>query len=68
MEGGDDVTLEPGDILELVKIENNGNLRVVTTDEHRVEGTVPDSYLRKREKGGKMEGKQLNAADFIVIM
>ena len=62
MEGGDDVTLEPGDVVELVKVEGvTGEiLRVRTTDEHRVEGTVPESYLRKREKGGgKMDGEQL---------
>lgn len=59
MEGGDDITLEPGDIVKLVKVEGT-NLRVVTTDEHPVEGTVPESYLRRREKGRHMEGQWLN--------
>ncbi len=67
MEGGDDVTLEPGDILKLVKVEGGGNLRVVTTDEHTVEGTVPESYLRKRDKGGTMDGRMTsNARDWHV--
>lgn len=55
MEGGDDVQLEPGEVVELVRVEGGGTLRVRTIDEHRTEGTVLESYLRQSE--GKMEGK-----------
>ena len=58
MEGGDDVQLEPGDMVELVKRAGVESLKVRTMDEHRVEGTVPESYLRRRDsvRGIKMEG------------
>ena len=57
MEGGDDVTLEPGEVVELVKAEGAASLRIRTKQEPAVEGTVPISYLRRRDsvKGDQME-------------
>ena len=60
MEGSDE-TLEPGDTVELVKMEPiTGLLRVKTLDEHHpIEGMIPESYLRKKDtlRGGKMESE-----------
>lgn len=54
-----DETLEPGDLVELVKMEPfTGLLRVQTLDEHHpIEGVVPESYLRKKDtmRGDRME-------------
>ena len=59
MEGGDDMQLEVGEIVELVRVEGGGSLRVRTLDEHPIEGTVPESYLRRRDgiRGAKLEGE-----------
>ncbi len=58
MEGGDDVTLDPGDIVRLVSVESGGVLRVRTTEDPPSEGKILASYLRKKDsvKGLKMEG------------
>lgn len=59
-----DETLEPGDFVELVKMEPfTGLLRVRTLDEHHpIEGVVPESYLRKKDtmRGDRMESKLLD--------
>lgn len=60
MEGGDDVQLEPGEVVTLVKVEGGGeSLRVKTTDKHPVEGNVPASFVRRKDKmdGLNMEGE-----------
>ena len=60
MEGGDDVTLDPGEAVKLVRAEPGGGvLRVKTMDDPPIEGKIPSSYLRKKDsvKGLKMEGK-----------
>lgn len=59
LEGGDDVQLEPGEIVTLVKVEGVGaSLRVRTTDKHLTEGTVPATFLREKTStnGIDMEG------------
>lgn len=58
MEGGDDVTLEPGEVVKLVRAESGGVLRVRTVDDPPMEGKILASYLRKKDsvKGLKMEG------------
>ncbi len=60
MEGGDDITLDPGEVVRLVSVESGGVLRVRTTDEPSSEGKILASYLRKKDaiKGLKMEGTQ----------
>ena len=61
MEGGDDVTLEPGEVVELVRVEPGGSvLRVRTKDDPPVEGKILASYLRKKDsvRGLKMEGER----------
>ncbi len=61
MEGGDDVTLDPGEVVRLVSVESGGVLRVKTTDDPPSEGKILASYLRKKDdsKGLKMEGTKL---------
>ena len=62
MEGSDEA-LEPGDTVELVRMEPaTGSLRVRTLDEHHpIEGIIPESYLRKKDslmqQGGRMESE-----------
>ncbi|CAI8009161.1 Kalirin, partial [Geodia barretti] len=49
LEGGDDVQLEPGEVVTLVRVEGGGaSLRVRTTDAHLTEGTLPATFLRKK--------------------
>ena len=61
MEGEDDHTLEPGEIVELVKATPTDTplLRVRTKDELKMEGKIASSYLRRRDsiKGGGMESE-----------
>ena len=59
MEGGDDMQLEPGEVVELVKVEGSGSLRVRTKDEHPFEGNIPAGFLRRKDsvRGGKMESE-----------
>ena len=59
LEGGDDLQLQPGEEVELVRVESSGSFRVRTVDEHSIEGAVLPGFLRKREsvKGDKMESK-----------
>lgn len=63
LEGEDDLTLEPGEMVELVKeaLEDTPLLRVRTMDENKLEGSIPSSYLRKRDsiKGTEMESKHV---------
>ena len=59
LEGGDDVQLEPGEVVTLVRVEGGGaSLRVRTTDAHLTEGTLPATFLRKKttSNGVDMEG------------
>ena len=50
MEGGDDMQLETGEVVTLVRVEGGGaSLRVRTTDAHPTEGTVPTTFLRKKD-------------------
>ena len=59
LEGGDDVQLEPGEVVTLVRVEGGGaSLRVRTTDAHLTEGTLPATFLRKKTttNGVDMEG------------
>lgn len=69
MEGGDDVTLDPGEIVRLVSVESGGVLRVRTTDEPSSEGKILASYLRKKDsiKGLKMEGPLLTFVPLVVV-
>ena len=63
LEGGDDVQLEPGEVVTLVGVEGGGaSLRVRTTDTHPTEGTVPATFLRKKTSPNAvdMEGKANN--------
>ena len=59
LEGEDDLTLEPGEVVELVRdmITDAPLLRVRTMDDHRLEGSIPSSYVRKKDsiKGLQME-------------
>ena len=59
MEGGDDMQLAPGEVVELVKVEGSGSLRVRTKDEHPFEGNIPAGFLRRKDsvRGGKMESE-----------
>lgn len=61
MEGEDDHTLEPGEVVELVNDMPMGAplLRVRTKDDVRMDGKVASTYLRRRNsiKGGSMESK-----------
>ena len=59
MEGGDDIQLEPGEVVELVRVEGVGSLRVRTMDEHPIEGNVPTGFLRRKDsvRAGKMESE-----------
>ena len=61
MEGEDDHTLDPGEVVELVKESpaDTPLLRVKTKDDIKLEGKVASSYLRRRNsiKGGTMESK-----------
>ena len=61
MEGSDDTTLDPGEIVKLVRVEpSTGALRVRTQDDNHFEGVVPASYLRRRDlvkAGARMECK-----------
>lgn len=45
LEGGDDCQLEPREIVELVRVEPSGLLRVRTID--GVEGTIPHGFVRQ---------------------
>lgn len=61
LEGEDDHTLEPGEVVELVKdsAADTPLLRIRTKDELKLEGKIATSYLRRRNsiKGGSMESK-----------
>ena len=63
MEGGDDLQLEPGEVVELVRKENNSTLFVrtlETTDAPAMEGNVPASFLRRKcvhKQSGLSEGE-----------
>lgn len=63
MEGGDDLQLEPGEVVELVRKENNSTLYVrtlETTDAPAMEGNVPASFLRRKcvhKQSGLSEGE-----------
>ena len=53
--------LEPGEVVTLVKVEGGGqSLRVRTTDQHPIEGNVPASFVRRKDKmnGVNMEGER----------
>ena len=42
--------LETGEVVTLVRVEGGGaSLRVRTTDAHPTEGTVPTTFLRKKD-------------------
>lgn len=45
--------------MELVRVEPSGSLRVRTTDELQIEGTVPPGFLRKKDaiREGGMESE-----------
>ena len=63
LEGGDDVQLEPGEVVTLVRVEGGGaSLRVRTTDAHPTEGTLPATFLRMKttSNGVDMEGIYYN--------
>ena len=61
LEGEDDLTLEPGDVVQLVRatVPDAPLVRVRTMDENKLEGCIPSSYLRRRDsiKGTCMESK-----------
>ena len=61
MEGEDDHTLEPGDVVQLARAMPEGTplLLIRTIDEHPLEGKVASSYLRRKDsiKGRNMESK-----------
>ena len=63
MEGGDDLQLEPGEVVELVRKENNSTLFVCTletTDAPAMEGNVPASFLHRKcvhKQSGLSEGE-----------
>jgi len=62
MEGGDDLQLEPGEVVELVRRENNSTLYVRTLETANgppMEGNVPASFLRRKcthKQSGHYEG------------
>ena len=59
MEGGDDLQLEQDDVVELVRVEPSGNLRVRMVDDPSCEGVVFPNFLRIKDsvtKGGKNLG------------
>lgn len=63
MEGEDDHTLEPGEVVQLVR-ESSADaplLRVRTLDESMLEGKIASSYLRRRDsmKGDTLESENL---------
>lgn len=64
MEGGDDLQLEPGEVVELVRKENNSTLYVrtlETAEAPAMEGNVPASFLRRNcihKQSGQSEGYQ----------
>jgi serine/threonine protein kinase len=47
LEGGDDCQLEPKEIVELVRVEASGMLRVRTSD--GIEGTIPPGFVRRMD-------------------
>ena len=56
MEGGDDLQLEQGDLVELVRVESSGNYRVRMVDDPSCEGVVFPNFLRLKDSvttGGK---------------
>lgn len=63
MEGGDDLQLEPGEVVEFVRKENNSTFYVCTletTDAPAIEGNVPASFLRRKcvhKQSGLSEGE-----------
>ena len=59
MMGGDDIQLEPGELVELIRVEASGEYRVRTTDENPIEGVVSPLFLRSRDavRGRGMESK-----------
>ena len=58
--------LEKNEIVELVKVEANGHLRVRSTD--GAEGVVPSSFVRKQlDVVGSMEGKWLTEFDVLFL-
>ncbi len=48
MEGGDDVTLDPGDIVRLVSVESGGVLRVRTTEDRPQRGRYSLAIYARR--------------------
>lgn len=61
MEGEDDLTLEPGEVVELMRntVADAPLLRVRTMDKFKQVGNVPFSYLRKKDtvRGLPMESE-----------
>ena len=61
MEGEDDHTLEPGEVVELVKetVAHSPLLKVRTKDDLKMEGKIAANYLRRRDsiKGRNMESE-----------
>ena len=51
LEGEDNLNLEPGEVVELVRdmIADAPLLRVCTMDDHRLEGSIPASYVSKKD-------------------
>lgn len=64
LEGEDDLTLEPGEVVELVRDtpKDAPLLRVRTMDENKLEGSIPSSYVRQRDSmgtGDRMESEYI---------
>ena len=59
LEGGDDCQLEPREIVELVRVEPSGLLRVCTID--GIEGTIPPGFVRREDavSEGEMNSKSI---------
>ena len=62
MEGGDDLQLEKGDLVELVRVENSGNFTVRLVNDPTIVGNVPPSFLRSKDSvvAATMEGESKN--------
>lgn len=61
MEGEDDHTLEPGEVVQLVRDETADSplYKVQTLDENNLVGKIASSYLRRRDsiKGDTLESE-----------
>lgn len=61
MEGEDDHTLEPGEVVQLVKDASPDSqlLRIRTMDDNKLEGKIASTYLRRKDsiKGDAMESE-----------